>query len=268
MLNKVRLLFFECKTCPHINKVVPDGKSVPRADKSIYLESEHGTCRIYLPKTRLVMVNNLEPFDKRIFPLSQQGDRWMKRDAQSEASTKVESMHVEKRQQSARTVTAETDDKTYVDLSRDESNHSEKEKSTQEEARGYLQCSCKLPTWFEINAMARTHTVDKPSVREALQGRECELCREAMSKKVKTLEEIKCWKAVSHSTHEKVMHTKFVLKSKNGKQENVWKHKACLVLCENEETDCQEDTLSPVAQHIIIKLVLCLSVQEGWRLRH
>lgn len=48
----------------------------------------------------------------------------------------------------------------------------------------------------------------------------------------------------------------------------VCKHKTRLAVYANEETDCQEDTSSPVAHHFIIKLILSLSVQQGWMSRH
>lgn len=150
-------------------------------------------------------------------------------------------------------ITAEADDRTYVDMIRDESGHSEEEKSIQERTRRYLQRTHKSSTWFMINAMARTYTADEPSVRDALQGNERKLWWEAMSKEVNTLENMKCWKVVPRPTYVNMMHTKIVMKRKKYEQGAVGKHKPWLVVCRNKEKDCQNDTLSMVAHGFIIK---------------
>lgn len=105
-------------------------------------------------------------------------------------------------------------------------------------------------------------------MREALQGDESSLSREALGKEVKTLEDIRYWKVVPRPTYKKVMHTKFILKSKKNEQRNMCKYEACLVVCVIEEMKCQEDTFSTFGDHFIMKRISCLSTQTGWMSRH
>lgn len=144
-------------------------------------------------------------------------------------------MDTEESQQSAQTTTGETGDKTLVDLSGDESDYSEDKKSIQEGTRRYPQCTRKSPTWFKINAMAIPYPVEESSVREALLGAESKLWQEALSKEVRILEDLKCWKVLPHPTYEKVVHMKFVLKRKEEEQGNVRKQKVRLAVCGNEK---------------------------------
>lgn len=63
-------------------------------------------------------------------------------------------------------------------------------------------------------------------------------------------------------------HTTFVLKRKNGEEGQIYQRKARLVVCANAGVDVQEETISPVAHHLITKLVLCLYIQQSWSLKH
>lgn len=96
---------------------------------------------------------------------------------------------------------------------------------------------------------------DESSVREASQGDESKLRSEDESKEIKTMEDMKFRKVVPRPTYEKIIHTKCLLKHRKDEQRNVCKHNASLVVCFNEETDCQKDTPLPVAKRFIIKLI-------------
>lgn len=107
----------------------------------------------------------------------------MKRDSQPEASTEVKSLGLEKQQQFFQTLKAETDDKTYVNLSENELDHSKNEKLIQKKTKRYHQCTGNYPARFKINGMARAYMADEPSVRAPLQGDKSKLWQEALSKK-------------------------------------------------------------------------------------
>lgn len=95
------------------------------------------------------------------------------------------------------------------------------------------------PTRFKINVLKRLHDDDEPSVREALKGQAARKWREQTKP---------------------VLHTKRVLLCKRDEHGMVSRHKARLVVCDNEMRDYQEDTLSPVVDFTVAKLIICLSL--------
>lgn len=105
--------------------------------------------------------------------------------------------------------------------------------------------------------ISRTFTAHLPLFKEALQGQYKESWKEAI-KKISTLVEVKCWQIVERPKNQKLMYTKFALKIKCDEKEETCKHKAHLVVCGNEEVNCQEEIFSPVAHYHVIKLMLSL----------
>lgn len=85
-----------------------------------------------------------------------------------------------------------------------------------------------------------------------------------MVEKVDVLKGVQCWKIVLRPTNQRFMQTKSVLKQKRDGKGEVFNYEALLVVCGNEEVDCNEETFSPVTNHFVIKLLLCFSIQKEW----
>lgn len=116
--------------------------------------------------------------------------------------------------------------------------------------------------------MPRNYEKDEPTANEALAGMDKVLWKNAMRREVANLGQMECWTVEQRPKGEWVMNTKSVLKRKRDENGDIAKYKARLVICENEEERCQEDTFSPVAHQFMIKLILCLSLQQEWIARH
>lgn len=97
--------------------------------------------------------------------------------------------------------------------------------------------------------------------------RKCREKKKASEKAVETqfstLEQMGCWELVRCPKNENVMHTRFVLKQKRDRTGAVGEHNGCLSICENEELDCQDKSLSPVAHYLGIKLASCIAIEQG-----
>lgn len=116
--------------------------------------------------------------------------------------------------------------------------------------------------------LPQLHTEDDRSVREALMGGDRQKWEQAMKNGLRALQDMKCWDIIKRLGGDSVIHKKFVLKRKKDEKSQIRKHKARLVICENKKIDSQEDMFSLIAPHFIMKLVLCISIQYRWNLRH
>lgn len=74
--------------------------------------------------------------------------------------------------------------------------------------------------------------------------------------KVNTLKEMGIWKIFERHNNENVMYTKLVLKIKRDEKKVGCYHNDCLVVCVNEDVDCQEEICSPVDDYFVIKLII------------
>lgn len=81
-------------------------------------------------------------------------------------------------------------------------------------------------------------------------------------------EEIECWEIVERPINETVLYRKFELMIKRDVKGEVWKPKACLVVCGNKRVNYCEEMFSPVAHCIVIKLIFSLRIRRGWLARH
>lgn len=63
------------------------------------------------------------------------------------------------------------------------------------------------------------------------------------------------------------MHTLIFLKRRRDESGSVCRHKAWLLICRNEERNCREEIFFPVTYCAILGLVLCLYIQQGWKIR-
>lgn len=83
-----------------------------------------------------------------------------------------------------------------------------------------------------------------------------------MNREMSTLEHMNCPDVVDLHSNERVMHGILVMYSRRDRIGAISSHKPWLVVCKKEETDYEKDTFSPAVQHVIIRLVLCLSIQQ------
>ena len=105
-----------------------------------------------------------------------------------------------------------------------------------------------------------------PTLREAMEGEDAQLWKEAIRKELEGLESMGTWKIVDHPPGVLLVDSKIVLRLKLDADGVPLKHKARLVargFTQREGVDYQE-TFSPVAPLGAIRAILALAVQNDW----
>lgn len=123
------------------------------------------------------------------------------------------------------------------------------------------------PERFTINALRKGRHEDEPATGEAPKGQDAQLWRDAIEKEIYDHENMICWKRVDPPRHEKIFHTKYALQRKRDGTGNISKYKARFVVCGNEEHN-ENEAFSPLADFTVVKLILCLALQNKWKVRH
>lgn len=99
-------------------------------------------------------------------------------------------------------------------------------------------------------------------MKDAVTEDESNKWKEAMNKKIKTLQGMQCRILTNRPPKEKVLHPKFVLRQKMNKQGDVVKYKARLVVCGIVKDGFHDESFTPAADFTIAKIVMRKSLQR------
>ena len=111
-------------------------------------------------------------------------------------------------------------------------------------------------------AAKAVNSKDEPKLRDAMRSPDAAKWKEAISHELKALEEKGTFEIIDRPVNEPVLHNKWVLKLKRTVGGKIDKYKARLVICGNEEEVDSLATFSPVADFTVIRLLLCICVQQ------
>ena len=93
---------------------------------------------------------------------------------------------------------------------------------------------------------------------------EVEHWEDAIQTELTSLEENNTWDVVDKPQDVTVLHCKWVLKKKRTADGNIAKYKARLVICGNEDEQTIDDTLAPVVDFTIVRLIIAVGAQKKW----
>lgn len=211
-------------------------------------------------------------FDEYAFLLSKQVSKRNIRKVYYGSTTDGQHKMVDESKQSLKPVEKVSDSRDSFEINDDESDETDQphqmvQETTQEGTPRYPRRARKSLQLFKINALRRSCTLEEPSLTEVLTGEEKDIWRDAKRSDVRALDQIDCWDILKCQSDEQVLHTMFFEKKRDEKGV-VRSYKACPAICENEEVDFQEETLSPVMHHFIKNLMLCLSIKKGLVSKH
>lgn len=251
-----------------------------RADKGVYLGTRDGQYRVYILRNQSVVTTKHVTFNENMFPFAKERTiDLFAQERHDEILNGPTSPVVEDTENttgnaltSSERSQTEAQEEANAQRGEDSSNSDTIDDEFDEQPAGtgrrYPTRERRAPVRFTINSLSRTYDDDEPKAGHALKGLESKQWKNAMNNEVDTLLGMHCWKVVPRPRHEKVLHTKFALKKKRDESGIVRKYQARLVVCGNEEEDEGLDNFSPVSEFAIVKLILCIAIQRGWKMRH
>lgn len=129
----------------------------------------------------------------------------------------------------------------------------------------YSDRECWASTRSTLNALTRARIDEYLSPRDALRGFEAAEGQEALKTEIQTVKKMNCQIEIPRPSHEKVLHSKFVLKRKRDYTGHIAKCKALSVTCGNEDTENNVDGF-PLFRHSRC-LVMSIVKQRNWDAR-